>query len=73
MEPIKTLQERLLAAGVGIDHHCSDLYFPVSEISNKILREYTLESAIKPSVGAFICNISKAPWYEVPFHYSKTE
>lgn len=64
-----TLYAALLAAGVPIDNHESDLYFPVTEQSTAILAQYphskanatTFANQRPPNVGQ--------RWYDVPFAF----
>jgi hypothetical protein len=68
---MKSLQQRLIDAGIEIDHHATDLYFPVTEESSRILREYRSESAVVHMVTTFKSNIDGMLWYDVPFMFEK--
>lgn len=54
----------IIAAGIEVDHHESDLYFPVTPESTAILDRH-------PGVQKyrFTHEVTKSPWYEVPFMY----
>lgn len=60
------IYEQMKAAGVQIDHHESDLYVPVNDISREILKTYEFRS----NVTCFTCNIDKKRWYDIPFAYT---
>lgn len=61
------LMSALMDAGIEIDHHESDLYFPVTEESTAILENYPQQ--FKNSTK-FKDNISGDTWYDVPFSYT---
>ena len=59
-----TIYEQLVAAGVPIDNHESDLYAKVTLESEKIVRESRLLNVRK-----FINQIDGTVWYDIPFAY----
>lgn len=59
----KSLYEELVEAGIETDNYCSDLYFPVSNKSKKILEKHiTMPSTI---VSFFTHNVFGGIWYSV--------
>lgn len=62
-----TLYEALVAAGVKVSNHCSDLYFEWTPESRKIMKEYPDKKG-----SAFVSQDpadNKAVWYDVPFAF----
>ncbi len=59
------IYEQMLALGVMIDHHESDLYVPVTPETTKLVNKYEF----KDNVKLFTCNIDIKPWYDIPFAY----
>lgn len=59
-----TLYEDLLEAGVEIDSHESDLYFPVSKESEQILLRHPDQS-----FTIFRSQIDGSAWVDCPFAY----
>lgn len=67
---VKSLYQRLKEAGIETDGYQSDLHFPITEESTRILREWREESELpKPMGTRFTCRRTGEPWYEVPFAY----
>ena len=62
----KTLYQELKEAGVEIDNHESDLYFPMTLDTVRILNKYT--TALN-NARAFRSNEDGKLWYDVPFAY----
>jgi len=62
------LQSELMAAGIEIDHHESDLYFQGNSVSMSILEKYPLH---KKNASPFLCNITNTLWMDVPFAYTQ--
>ncbi|HMG11726.1 MAG TPA: hypothetical protein VK571_00990 [Gemmatimonadaceae bacterium] len=60
------LYAQLLAADVPIDHHESDLYVKVTDVSRPIVRTYEFYSS---NVTVFTSRIDGAQWYDIPFAY----
>jgi hypothetical protein len=60
----RTLYAALRAAGIEIDHHESDLYFPETEQTTLILATFPRIKAVR-----FTSQIDGKPWYDVPFGY----
>jgi hypothetical protein len=63
------LYERLKNAGCEIDNHESDLYFKKTEMSDKILRDYELET-MRLEKKLFVSEIDNCWWWDVPFMYT---
>lgn len=61
-----SLYEAIKAAGIETYHHESDLYFPVTPESREILSRYPLP---QKNATVFTDNVTKKPWYDVPFNY----
>jgi hypothetical protein len=59
-----TLYEALMEAGVECTNYESDLYFPITETSKKVLKEF-------PNVylTTFRHNVTKEPMYEAPLAF----
>ena len=60
----KTLYQALIAAGVECSGCHSDLYFPITEKSKQVLKEFP--NAYR---STFRSNITKELMYEVPFAF----
>lgn len=56
----------LVAAGVKIANHESDLYFPVTPETRTILAKYPLE---KGNATTFTNQVEGGLWFDVPFSY----
>ena len=61
-----TIYDQMLAAGVQINNHESDLYVPVTPETTAIVNGYKFKS----NVTRFTSNIDKKQWYDIPFAYS---
>lgn len=61
----KSIYDKVIAAGIEHDNHCSDLYIPVNEETRKLVNEYEH----KCNVTTFMCNVTKVPWFDIPFAY----
>ena len=59
-----SLYSELLAAGVDISNHESDLYFEINDISDAILKNHP---EARPK--RFLNQMTKTMWYEVYFAY----
>jgi hypothetical protein len=55
----------LLAAGVPLDSHETDLYAKITPESTAIVQRY----AHKTIVTRFVSQIDKQWWYDIPFAY----
>lgn len=64
-----TLCSELLAAGVPIANHESDLYFQASEISRKILAGYPTEKANATTFRNQADPHKGETWFDVPFAF----
>lgn len=63
---MKTLYAELVAAGIPVAHHESDLYFPITEQTRAILEKYPLE---KGNATTFTNQVEGGRWYDVPFAF----
>lgn len=61
-----SLYTDLVAAGIEVSNHESDLYFPSSPESRAILFNYDLESK---NATCFRSNIDGKTWIDVPFAF----
>ncbi len=59
-----TVYQALLAAGVPLDHHESDLYVKVTPESTRLLLDYRGTTA-----PTFIHQQTRDLWYDVPFAF----
>ena len=66
MAEITDIYTAMLASGVEIDHHCTDLYVPVNEVTTAIVDRYEF----KCNVTKFRSAIDGTPWYDIPFAYT---
>lgn len=60
-----TIFEQIKTLGIEYDSHCSDLYFPKTAETTKIIESYEF----KNNVTTFKDNTTGAIWYDVPFAY----
>jgi len=61
------IYQEMVNAGVDIDHHGSDMYVPVTEVTTEIIGRYPY----KQSVKQFISNPDTGTqWYDVPLAYT---
>jgi len=59
-----TLYEELVAAGLKIDNHCSDLYVEDTPEAREIIKKYPAYDKTKQ------CFVSdKTAWLDIPFAY----
>lgn len=63
----RPLWKRLKEAGVQIERHESDLYFPETPESMEILKAYRVDAGYPFKFYRFIDSIDKANWIDVPF------
>lgn len=61
-----TIYQDLLGLGVELDHHESDLYFPVTAATHELVRRYEFRG----NVRTFANQVSGTLWYEAPFAYA---
>lgn len=59
------IYDQLQAAKINLDHHESDLYAEVTDISSKIIAKYPF----KCNVTRFRSNIDGKLWFDIPFAY----
>lgn len=71
IKDLRPLWQRLKEAGIPIEAHETDLYFPETPESMQILKEYREENKSIFNVYRFIDSIDKKPWIEIPFGYSE--
>lgn len=64
-EATKTIFEEITEAGVETSHWQSDLYFPMNDITNKIVDSHRGEFYI----GTFQNNNDNKLWWCIPFAY----
>lgn len=60
-----TLYQKLVAAGIPVESHYSDLYVPSTEQSRAIIRAHVP----KPYATGFKSNIDGKPWIDIPFAF----
>ena len=65
MKKNRSIYERMVEAGVEIEHHNSDLYVPANGTTNAILGGYQLCR----NVVKFKSHIDDQWWYDIPFAY----
>ena len=63
VKPTTTIYADMIAAGVGIDHHESDLYVPNNAETRAILRNHGAQ------VDAFQSAFDESSWFDIPFAY----
>lgn len=68
-ETTKSLYERMVEAGVKIDHHYSDLQVESTEISRDVIAAFKRESDCPLHIEYFSSAIDKTPWIEIAFMY----
>lgn len=61
------IYKELKDAGVPLDHHESDLYAKVTQISFEIVQRYPF----KRSVTQFTSQIDGERWFDIPFAYEE--
>ena len=61
-----TIYDELVAAGIPIDSHESDLYVPVTKETIEILAKYPIH---KKNTTMFRHQIKGQPYYDIPFAY----
>lgn len=66
LDALDTIYERLLRAGVELDHHESDLYAKKTPESDRIVQSYRYKS----NVTVFRSTFDGSPWYDIPFAYT---
>lgn len=60
-----SIYQELLAAGIELDHHQSDLYAKATDVSREIVQRYQFASI----VTTFRSNIDGSQWFDIPFAY----
>lgn len=64
-----TLYEELVAAGVKIGNHCSDLYFEWTDTSSEILKRHKAEQKLSSFFTSKDPADNGATWCDVSFAY----
>ena len=64
---MSNLYMELVAAGIPIANHESDLYFPITEESTRILAKYPTSKA---NATMFTNQVEGGRWYDVPFAFT---
>jgi hypothetical protein len=55
----------MLANGVQIESHYSDMYVPVNDLTTRLLRHYKCRS----NVTTFTNRVEGGLWFDIPFAY----
>lgn len=63
----QSLYQRLVAAGVPTSNWQSDLYFPVTEETQRIIRESIADGVIRSKPTTFKNQVEGGFWYEAAF------
>lgn len=63
-----TIQDDMLAAGIEIDHHESDLYVPDTPEARAILARHNVKVNAWCAT-TFICRKTGEPYLDIPFAY----
>ena len=63
----RTLFEKVVKLKIDYGSHCSDLYLPVNEITQKLINDYKY----KCNVTSFISQIDGKRWFDIPFAYDE--
>lgn len=68
---IISIYQRMLAAGVQIDSHESDLYVPATEQTRKLIADYNQEvkQGFRLETRTFTSQIDGKPWIDIFFAY----
>lgn len=61
-----SIYQKMKDAGVEIDHHRSDLYVPVNEVTTGILRGH---GSMFDIASKFRSNFDNSLWYDIPFAF----
>ena len=64
-----SIYTELLAAGIPLDHHESDLYALVDHESRRIVEAFPFKGKTRKNITTFISQIDGKTWYEIPFSY----
>jgi len=59
------IYEAMVAAGVEISNHYSDLYVPKNEVTAAIVRQYF--GSVTTTI--FTCQLDGKSWYDIPFAF----
>jgi hypothetical protein len=61
-----SIYTEMVAAGVPIESHFSDMYAPINDITTGIVNRYKCHGG---NVETFISQLDDKLWYDVPFAY----
>lgn len=61
MSQTMSIYQKMIAAGVKVDNHYSDLYAPVNPVTEKIVSEYEHKSNVTTFHGG--------QYYDIPFAF----
>lgn len=64
-----TLYQRLVAAGVEIDHWQSDLQFPDTKVTRRIVDEAMADGVLLRKPEPFRNSVDGKPWLEANFQF----
>lgn len=64
-----TLYEELVAAGVKVSNHCSDLYFEYTDVSREILKRHKDKVKLSSLFTSQHPDDNKATWCDTSFAY----
>jgi hypothetical protein len=64
-----SLYQRLVAAGVEVANHYSDLYFPVNELTMEIVDEARIDGVYASKPKMFRHSQLGTLWFDAPFQF----
>jgi hypothetical protein len=64
-----SVYEACVKAGVEIEHHYSDLYIPVNDVTRRIIGHFFSFAGSSNLVGTFTHQIKNALYYNIAFAY----
>ncbi|MDO9252597.1 MAG: hypothetical protein Q7U48_13740 [Hydrogenophaga sp.] len=65
----KSLYQRLVDAGIELDHWQSDLYFPATEQTRQIVADCLADGSVINRPQIFCSAIDGQPTFDAPFAY----
>jgi hypothetical protein len=65
-----SLYQRLIDAGVPVDHHESDLYFPVTDATVAICKSAMANGELHSRPAVFKHQVSGRQWFDAAFMYT---
>jgi len=68
---MKSIDERMIEAGVETANHQSDLYVPVNDTTRQIIKEYneSVEPGYEVKPEVFVSKIDHTLWFDIPFMF----